>query len=965
MKKILYSLLTLAAALTVASCQQELPAGADPTLGGPAVTASLTLDLGQMTKAYADGSNATKLSYAFFDDQGEVVASLTQRSIAIPSAAIQVKLSKGAAYTFVAWAESANSIYTISDDFKTVTMATTGLTANNDAYDAFYAAVPITATETSANFEKSITLKRPFAQVNLLVPDGNAASYSAFTSSLTVTGAHTGMNLLDGTLTTATANLTFGATAVDLTETTLKTGYKYLAMNYVFAAADAADYAVSMTVTPDNKTADAAVIGTSEKPMTVSLKRNRRTNLVGNIFATTVDGSITITIGSGMDDPNEQNLEDVAPELEIVLPDNSTTDGKTAVNLPLTTAGGAKTISMSSSNSTGAISFDQAADTDVATVTDNGDGSALVKPVADGTTTFVAHIAAGPTKGNALAKDVTFNVVVGDGIKKGTQTLVFKVGDTAVTAPFADVDESFVAPTLTGAVTTVSYAISPANDAEVLIDAAKGDLLIDATAAAGKTYTVTATAAAETVGGIQYAEATASYSFTVKAATVPPTGDFTTIAGLKDLLGAESASFTGTLTDAVVSFIAGTNDAVIKDASGSILYHKDGGHGLLQGQTISGDVTVDAVIYNGINEITSLIATVEGTGSAVEPEVVTFAQLAANYATYESAYVKVVGVTSNTTTTKKGNIEATQDATNYIVYTYVAIPVNTGDVFTAEGTVTKYNTTEELKVWKAADLTVTTAAPVLSATPAATTVAATATSVTWTITSNTDWTITPGTGVTPSATAGNGNADVTLSFAANTDTASKTLTATAKATGCEDVTITITQNGTNNSDPTWTRVTNVATLLAGGTFIIGYEDTVNSGIIIPMANSGSATTSAAGFMYSGASASSGGTGTINMASVTETSNFEVQIGESSAVNGAIYIKIGDNYLGNANTKNNCKLFAEDNETTAFTPTVTANGIFSFAIDANETYKYLKYNSGSPRFCVYSTAPEKIVVYKKD
>ena len=263
MKKILYSLLTLAAALTVASCQQELPAGSDPALGGPAVKASITLDLGQMTKAYADGANATKLSYAFFDAEGALVPSLTKRKMDLTTDPIQVRLSKGAAYTFVAWAESANSIYTINEDFKTVTMATTGLTANNNDYDAFYVSAPITATETSANFEKSITLKRPFAQLNLLVPDGNAASYSAFTSSLTVTGAHTGMNLLDGTLTTATANLTFDAAAVDLTETTLKTGYKYLAMNYVFAAADAADYVVSMTVTPDNKTADAAVIGES------------------------------------------------------------------------------------------------------------------------------------------------------------------------------------------------------------------------------------------------------------------------------------------------------------------------------------------------------------------------------------------------------------------------------------------------------------------------------------------------------------------------------------------------------------------------------------------------------------------------------------------------------------------------------------------------------------------------------
>ena len=63
---------------------------------------------------------------------------------------------------------------------------------------------------------------------------------------------------------------------------------------------------------------------------------------------------------------------------------------------------------------------------------------------------------------------------------------------------------------------------------------------------------------------------------------------------------------------------------------------------------------------------------------------------------------------------------------------------------------------------------------------------------------------------------------------------------------------------------TWDRVSSVSTLTSGGTFIIGYEATANSGVIVPMANTGSATTSAAGYMYSGATAADGGSGTIDM-----------------------------------------------------------------------------------------------------
>lgn len=167
---------------------------------------------------------------------------------------------------------------------------------------------------------------------------------------------------------------------------------------------------------------------------------------------------------------------------------------------------------------------------------------------------------------------------------------------------------------------------------------------------------------------------------------------------------------------------------------------------------------------------------------------------------------------------------------------------------------------------------------------------------------------------------------------------------------------------------TWDRVSSVSTLTSGGTFIIGYEATANSGVIVPMANTGSATTSAAGYMYSGATAADGGFGTIDMSTVTNTSSFEVVIGASSEVDGAIYIKIGDNYLGNTNTKNNCKLFTTQSATTSFTPTIGDNNTFTLDIAANTSgsaYRYFKYNSSNPRFAVYATTPDKIVIYKKN
>ena len=50
----------------------------------------------------------------------------------------------------------------------------------------------------------------------------------------------------------------------------------------------------------------------------------------------------------------------------------------------------------------------------------------------------------------------------------------------------------------------------------------------------------------------------------------------------------------------------------------------------------------------------------------------------------------------------------------------------------------------------------------------------------------------------------------------------------------------------------WVRVDDISGFISGETYIIGYEEVPNSGIIIPMQNKGTATINSAGYMYSGA-----------------------------------------------------------------------------------------------------------------
>lgn len=177
--------------------------------------------------------------------------------------------------------------------------------------------------------------------------------------------------------------------------------------------------------------------------------------------------------------------------------------------------------------------------------------------------------------------------------------------------------------------------------------------------------------------------------------------------------------------------------------------------------------------------------------------------------------------------------------------------------------------------------------------------------------------------------------------------------------------LTILMGGVNAAAQTkWSRCTSVEDLLAGGTFIIGYEATANSGVIVPMQNVGTATTSAAGYLYSGTNSGSSTSSTIDMSSVSETSLYEVTISASTVVDGAISIKCPNGYVGNTNTKNNLKFFISESATTSFTPTVGANNVFTLKIASNQSYHSLQYNTGSPRFAVYNGGQKNVVIYKK-
>lgn len=182
---------------------------------------------------------------------------------------------------------------------------------------------------------------------------------------------------------------------------------------------------------------------------------------------------------------------------------------------------------------------------------------------------------------------------------------------------------------------------------------------------------------------------------------------FTTIAELRALATSTTAvTAYGTLTNAVVSYVPNTGNAIIKDATGSVLYYKSG-HGLKQGQTYTGDLTITVKLYNTFAEITSITgAAFTGDQAAVDPEVVTLSDLIGNFATYQSTYVKLEGLTVSSVSGK--NVTVTDGTNSYAVYSSAAdATCSEGDIVTIIGTVSHHGDADQIQVWSKDSIIVT------------------------------------------------------------------------------------------------------------------------------------------------------------------------------------------------------------------------------------------------------------------
>lgn len=380
MKKLFYSMFALAAlAMTNTSCSDELMNEAGTNSNEATVSFNVKLENEVGSRAVGDGTTAKELHYYVYkaDNQttgrtiGDEIAALRGTTTVKDDLTAEVKftLVKGQTYNFMFWAQcvDGSKYYTIDPEEGTVKVLYTDadadenkvdyqIAANDEARDAFFKV----RKDLTVNgpIDETITLKRPFAQVNVGTGIGsldNAATAEVYIkqSKFVIDNVATKLDTYTGAVsepvkvTYTAANIIEDMTDLKDGEGDLKdvddTDYEYLAMNYILVhdtntdgtnPADGSKQAIinaTLEILGTQSTAQTATletINTFEIP-NIPVQRNWRTNIIGDLLNETVTFNIVI-------DPNFDNDHnyDIAKELayifasggEVTLEDNVTVD---------------------------------------------------------------------------------------------------------------------------------------------------------------------------------------------------------------------------------------------------------------------------------------------------------------------------------------------------------------------------------------------------------------------------------------------------------------------------------------------------------------------------------------------------------------------------------------------------------------------------------------------------------------
>lgn len=319
-KNLLKSITFAALALVAGACAKE-----NEKLEGPSTVTFEVSTPEIVTKAIGDGMTATKLYYQVFDADGKVIEGLgvQNKDLVSGKTSVSFQLIKDQIYNFVFWAQTAEAgYYTIdaTEGLKKITADySTHKGANDENRDAFFAVEK--GLKVSGPVNKTIELKRPFAQVNIATIGSykvgeivKAIDFSEAKSSVKFVYIPTLFTPLETEQVSVNKTTTFATAEIPEGNITVAgQSYKYVAMNYIFASEEGGVYDITATLKVGGKSYNVSVPN-------APLKRNWRTNIVGDFLTTSAEFNVVVAPGfetetTDMNLNNPKNETDLAAAL--------------------------------------------------------------------------------------------------------------------------------------------------------------------------------------------------------------------------------------------------------------------------------------------------------------------------------------------------------------------------------------------------------------------------------------------------------------------------------------------------------------------------------------------------------------------------------------------------------------------------------------------------------------------------
>lgn len=291
MKKLLFYVVAAIAMLSAASCQKEVTPSVEG--GNAVVTLSVVLPDVPQTKAIAQAEMADIVYFEVWNSDltkkldlqdSKYPGPLYSAPVKDRKANIELTLVADQTYNFIFWAQNERcGAYTVTD-LKNVKVDYSVMepNGNDDVYDAFYAVEPI---KVNGTVNQTVTLYRPFAQLNFATERMSTSfgPVDLISSEVSVTGLATSFNTVRGIGEGKTdKTVTFKANGLATTAEKLETNggsYTWLTMDYMFMAGDSDLVAVDASFDLGMEEAVKHSIAN------VPLKKNFRTNIIGDVFA--------------------------------------------------------------------------------------------------------------------------------------------------------------------------------------------------------------------------------------------------------------------------------------------------------------------------------------------------------------------------------------------------------------------------------------------------------------------------------------------------------------------------------------------------------------------------------------------------------------------------------------------------------------------------------------------------------